>query len=373
MEPPPTWVAWRYLALHHLRAFLAVLGVVGFALFCIGLAEFARRNGNGAAPFLALAEMAALQIPTNLHRALPLAFMMGLIWSHARLSRQQALHVLRAAGFSPLRIAILPVGLAATIFALPYVAAWHPASALMNARLERLEMLHFQGISSLVALPAGEVWLRQPSAGRLSILHAARIRHDGLLTLDQPVLFELDESGDFSRQVNGREAVLRPGHWLFRDAEVRVIDASHPHLLPEAERRAFLRIGTTLAPEQILDSFASPESVPVWRIPEFIELMTQAGFESRRLQLLLQGLLSLPLVLTAMGLVGAFAGTVNSLAVRPTRVVAALLVGPGLYLLLYMVDTSILNGAEPLLLLHWGTALLALTVSAALLLYGETG
>ena len=371
MTARPTWIAWRYLLLRHLSGFLLVLGIVSFLLFCLNLAEFGRRAAGNNTPFAALAEMALLQVPGHLLRTLPLIFLIGSLMSHLQLSRRQAIAIIRSSGFTPYHTSV-PVLAAAALIGATFVTIVSPISAGMSARLERLEALYIRGVASYVALPEGEIWLRQITGAGQSVIHAERVTHDGVIALHAAEMFGLDDSGDIDMQVNAERAILWDGYWEFIDAQVRDL-GEIGDTLPEPRFRSTLWVETTLSTAQILDSFSAPETISVWRIGDFIRTLVNAGFDARVHQMHLQSLLSLPVVLAAMGLLGALAGMGYRHAGTRRRLVLALLAGLAIYLALYVVETAAVAGQVPLLLAHWCTVLAVLLTTLGALLHWEPG
>jgi lipopolysaccharide export system permease protein len=65
--------------------------------------------------------------------------------------------------------------------------------------------------------------------------------------------------------------------------------------------------------ERIQESFASPETISFWELPQFIAMLESAGFSAKRHRMHLHRLLSTPLVLMAMVLIAA------TFALRPPR------------------------------------------------------
>ena len=370
MTARPVWIAWRYMVARHVASVLVVIGIVGFLLFCISLAEFGRRDAHNDTPFLVLVEMAFLQVPVHVLRTLPLSFLIGVLWSHMYLSRRRTISIIRTAGFTPYHTTV-PILVAALVVGIAFVAIISPISAGMSARLERLESLHFRGISSFVALPEGEVWLRQFAGTGQSVIHAKRVSHDGIITVHEPAMFGFDREGGIVLQVNAERAILWDGYWEFIEANVR--DLSTADLLPEPRHRSTLWVETTLTAAQMLDSFSAPEAISVWRIRDFIESLMNAGFDARRHRIHFQGLLSLPFVLIAMGLIGGLAGMGYAMEAGRLRIVLALLAGLGIFLSLYVVETLAVAGKVPLLLAHWCAVGAILLASLGALLHWEPG
>ena len=74
-----------------------------------------------------------------------------------------------------------------------------------------------------------------------------------------------------------------------------------------------VKIKTDLTLGDLESSFSSPESVSFWRLPEYIKVMQETGFDSTPLKIHFQTLLAQPLLFMAMILLAA------SVSLRPQR------------------------------------------------------
>ncbi|CAN0498043.1 unnamed protein product, partial [Phaeothamnion confervicola] len=69
--------------------------------------------------------------------------------------------------------------------------------------------------------------------------------------------------------------------------------------------RAEYQLKTSLGPEQVRESFATPESVPFWDLPLYIDIAEHAGLGASSYRLQYQKLLARPFLLVAMVLLAA--------------------------------------------------------------------
>ena len=73
---------------------------------------------------------------------------------------------------------------------------------------------------------------------------------------------------------------------------------------PPRQHESF-RLSTPLSPEQVRESFATPETVSFWHLPEYIALAEQAGLAAAGYRLQYQLLLARPFLLAAMVILAA--------------------------------------------------------------------
>ena len=91
---------------------------------------------------------------------------------------------------------------------------------------------------------------------------------------------------------------MEPGVWVLRDARVYALAS----LAGEA---AEFYLKTSLTPEQVRESFATPETVPFWELPQYIQIAEHAGLVAAGYRLQFQKLLARPFLLAAMVLLAA--------------------------------------------------------------------
>ena len=106
-------------------------------------------------------------------------------------------------------------------------------------------------------------------------------------------VFTFDPAGHFKLRIEARAAVLEPGIWRLLDARVYELG-----VLPAD--RAEYRLKTSLTPEQVRESFATPETVPFWELPLYIKIAEHAGLGAAGYRLQFQKLLARPFLLAAM-------------------------------------------------------------------------
>ena len=126
--------------------------------------------------------------------------------------------------------------------------------------------------------------------------------------------------------------------------------------------------------EKILDSFAPPETIAFWNLPEFIELLENAGFSATRHKLQFHRLLATPLLLASLVLLAA---SFSLRSQRRGRVGLVILGGVLTGFLLYFVSNIVfalgLSGGIPVILAAWTPASVTLMLGVAILLHLEDG
>jgi len=169
---------------------------------------------------------------------------------------------------------------------------------VMHERSKRLEAETTGELASSAAREnTGGFWVRQRSADGAAIINAKSSRQQGA-ELGAVSVFTFDNEAQFRERIEAKSATLEHGYWRFDDA--RIYASGNPPVT-----QASYRLPTNLTLEQVRESFATPETVPFWQLPSYIELADRAGLMAAGYRLQYQQLLSRPFLLTAMVLLAA--------------------------------------------------------------------
>src|SRR6185437_16526201 len=178
-------------------------------------------------------------------------------------------------------------------------------------------------------------------------------------------VFTFNQAGHFTSRVEAHEAVLQPGVWLLKAARVFTLGGK-PVAMPE------YRLKTSLTPEQVHESFATPETVSFWELPMYITIADHAGLVAAGYRLQFQKLIARPFMLAAMVLLAA---SVSLRFFRFGGVQKMVLGGVATGFLLYVMSkvTDDLSKAEllPPILGAWIPAVVGSLIGFVVLLHQE--
>ncbi len=367
------YVARRFFGIA-MAAFLAVLALVVIA----GLVELLSANSGGGADFVELLWMAVLRAPAITIAAGPFTVLLAAMVCFAWLARTSELVVTRAAGVSVWRL-ISPALLVALVLGVLSFAVYNPVAAAFAERFDLLEERVFGKPGGGLAVTGGGIWLRQGDQSGQTVIRARRAseRADRLWSV---TIFRFGPDDRLERRIDARRALLEPGAWRLSDAEVWNILAEAPETSDEARRETAprrhqeLTLPTNLTEEQILESFAAPQTISFWKLPGFIAGLEDSGFSSNRHVLHLHSLLAAPAVFFAMVLIGA------AFSMRHARfgglgymALGCVLTGFGYFFLSDVTSALGASGAVPVLLAAWGPPAAAVLFALGLLLHLEDG
>ncbi len=341
-------------------------------LFMVDMIEQIRRFGPSDASFKDFIVLTSLNIPETLYRILPLVTLLSTLALFLGLARSSELVVTRASGRSALKSLIAPTLMALLVGAIS-VGVFNPIIAATTKQYETYgSKLTGSGATTLSVTKDG-LWLRQGNASGQTVISASRVNLQGTVLFDVSFLgFDLDGRPTF--RIEAEKAELKSGAWAIENAKEWRFDNNSK--IPEAAafQAKKLSLASSLTQDQILDSFGSPSSIPVWELPRFIERLETAGFSARIHRTFLHMELALPLLLVSMVLIGA------GFTMRHTRfgrtgimVLGALALGFGLFFIRNFAAILGENGQVPILLAVWGPPLAAILLPLGLLLHLEDG
>ncbi|MEO0819089.1 MAG: LptF/LptG family permease [Pseudomonadota bacterium] len=387
-----SWTLGAYIARRFLTAALSAFAAVFALVTIVSLVERLNQNSDGQASFIDLLGMSLLHTPSVTLIAAPFTMLLAAMACFAALARSSELVVTRAAGVSVWAL-LAPALLAATMLGVLAFAVYNPIASAFAERFQALEEKYFGSSSSSLSVSADGLWLRQGGESGQTVIHADRASAT-VERLWGVTVFEFDAEDRLARRTEARSAVLERRNWRLSGARrwtfaglgVGEAPGADPGAPPEAsdalamtaQTRAEvldeMRLPTDLTPERIQESFASPETISFWELPGFIALLDEAGFSSARHRLHWHTLLAIPVVFSAMVLIGA------AFSMRHARfgglgamALGCVLAGFGYFFLSDIAQALGASGAVPVLVAAWAPPASAVLLSLALLLHFEDG
>jgi lipopolysaccharide export system permease protein len=282
----------RYFGLRFLNAVLMVFVGIFALIAPVDYIELMRRATDIPNVSLLLVFKTSLyRVPQLTERMLPFCVLIGAMSCYLNLSRRLELVVARAAGMSAWQF-IAPALVVAFLFGVFATTVYNPVSAMLQEQSKRYEVELF-GTNPNALLGGGNQWLSQrDESGQTAIINAKTSRGQGA-ALTAVSVFTFDTAGRFKQRIEASSATLEPGAWLLLKARVYELNTL-PVDQPE------YRLKTSLTPEQVRESFATPETVPFWELPLYIKIAENAGLIAAGYRLQFQKLLARPFFLSAM-------------------------------------------------------------------------
>lgn len=367
----------RYVARRFAGAVVAMLASLTLLVSLFDFIELLRRAATRQdAGFALVAQIAGLRIPFVMLQILPFAILLGGILAFWRLTRSSELVVARAAGISAWGFLSAPV-LVALMAGGVGILAISPLSSAMLAKAERLDYAYLRATAGLTALAGGRLWLRQADRDLepmgVAILSGRPVVPErnaapAGFTLGDVSVWRLSADDRPLARIEAPRARLLPGRWVLEDAVSFAADRG------EATPPRSITLPTELTPGRIETSFASPDTLSLWALPGFIEVLEEAGFSAVRHRLHFQSLLALPVLAAAMALLAAGFSMRSSRRGGVARMVGAgVAAGFALFVLDKITGEFGEAGTLPVMLAAWAPTVAGLLLALSLLLHMEDG
>lgn len=288
----------RYIGLRALRTVLLVFAGIFLLVMLVDYIELMRRSSDiPHVSALLVAKTSIYRVPQVTERIMAFCVLIGTMICYLDLSRRLELVVARSAGISAWQF-IAPGLVMAFVFGVVATTIYNPLSAILEERSKRFE-------AELFKHDAGggggnnnnNYWTSQRTSEGQAIINAKASRDQGV-NLNGVTVFTFDNDGHFKQRIEARGAMLEPGVWELQEARVNelgILPVDYP----------VYRLKTSLTPEQVRESFATPETVPFWDLPLYIQIAEHAGLAGSGYKLQFQKLLAQPFLMAAMVLLAA--------------------------------------------------------------------
>ena len=355
-----------YLARRYLTAMLGTFGLCAVLIFMIDFVEVLRQSGkHGSVPATTLIWLTLLRLPAYTELLLAFAVQVGAIAALLMLNRRSELAVMRAAGMSVWQF-LRPAVIVALLLGTFAITVYNPVAAAARAEAERLFSQVFGRESNFMQTQVNGAWLRQEGADGSTVVNARAALKRGMELIDVS-MFQYDKSGAFVERVDGSRALLEDGYWRIENATVARVGQA-------PERYASFLVSTYLSPERVRDALGTAISISFWELPGIIEATEKAGLSASRFRIQYELLMSRPLLLLAMVLMGATVSLRSFRSGKIQMMVVYGMVGGFGFLLLSEVSRQIgVAGLVSPTVAVWVPVGIAIMLTLTMLLYQEDG
>ncbi len=381
-----TSTLFRYISRQFLLNFIAIMAILLGIMFMFDVVETLRRAGSQVhIPLGTILSISLMKLPYLAQSILSIGILFSSIYTCWRLNKTSELVVIRSFGLSAWQF-LSPMLLCAVAIGVLATTVLNPLSAVFLAKSNELNTSYFQPNRDLVTVSKTGIWLRQPTkpgaAGiNPSVASAQGVKsgdEDGYALihsvtfnkknwqLNNVLILFFDGADNFLSRMDSPVAYLRHGYWEIRNPVIN--DQSG------ARRAASWQIPTNLTARKIEESFADPETISFWNIPEYLNVMEDTGFPATHLYIHFQMLLAQPFLFAAMILLSA------AFSLRPHRsggvarmVFFGIATGFLVFFFQSMLQAFGISQKIPPGLAAWTPALVGLLIGTTALLHLEDG
>jgi lipopolysaccharide export system permease protein len=290
--PTPGRILARYFGLRFLSAVALVFVGIFLLVSLLDYIELMRRSSDiPNVSAILVAKTSFFRVPQVTERILPFCVLIGAMSCYLDLSRRLELVIARSAGMSAWQF-MSPALAVAFLLGIFATTVYNPIAAVLQEQSKRYEAELFGHSRAQLLSSGGPFWTSQRTAEGQAIINAQTSRNQGI-TLSGVIAFTFDNANHFEQRIEARAAILEPGVWRLLEARIYTLGN-----LPVDQ--SVYRLKTSLTPEQVRESFATPETVPFWELPSYIQIAEHAGLAAAGYRLQFQKLLARPFLLVAM-------------------------------------------------------------------------
>jgi lipopolysaccharide export system permease protein len=287
---------------------------------------------------------------------------MAALW---RLSRYQELTVARASGLSVWHLLLPGLAVAFTLGVVK-VIAFNPLAAASLAIFEDMEVRHFNKRPNNPLLSGKGLWLKDYSGDYDLVIHGKAVDSSDRL-LRGVTVFQFQDRDQFNARLDAETARLSGGEWRLQNVRIVRPGSAGSH----ADN---VTLATKLDWTSMVENVSNPRSMPIWKLPGFIEKIEAAGFSASAHRVHFHSTAASPLLLCAMVVIAA------GFAIRPPRrgglfalVSMCALAGIAFYIVSQIFLRLGQSGQIPAILAAWAPTACVLMLGATWLLYTEDG
>mgnify|MGYP003681956540 CR=1 FL=1 len=252
------------------------------------------------------------------------------------------------------------------------VTLFNPIVASTKKQFSALENEYKDLGKSTVSIGREGLWLRQGDEEGQTVIHATRASKR-MTTLFEVSFLQYSSNGHPRNRIVADQSTLTQDGWVLQNAKVWPL-SDDANAEKDAKTFERLTVPTSLTEERIQESFSEPSAISIWDMNGYINDLEEAGFSARRHKVWRQMELARPLFLMAMGLVGAgFMMRHSRFGKTGVAVLAAVMLGFGLYYIRNFAQILGENGQLPTIVAAWTPPIASILLALGLLLHMEDG
>lgn len=371
-------VLTRHVAKEVLIATLFVLVALVALIAFFDLVSQARNIGNRYSISMALF-LTMLKLPSRLYEVMPIAALLGAVYTMSRLASNSEFTIMRVAGLSPFRLAGMMTVPALILIAMTYcLGEWlTPAADMMRNDMDNIlfnRKLSARGYSS-------GVWVKdnvkeQQNAGQATVrfvnvhnLIAGEHSRTGAWRV-----FEFDKDGSLIRVLHALEASYISGRgWHLKDAKVETLPKITHDETPMVEKSSArkdvdLMLPSEMRPEILGVLTIKPERMGISDLWQYIAHLKETKQTSDRYQVALWSKVFYPLAIFVMLAVAMPFAYLNTRSGGVSiKIFAGLMIGISFYALNNIFSfLGVLNTWHPMVVAVVPTSVMLICAAVAL-------
>ncbi len=362
---PPFQLSY-YFAKKYLFWILLTMGCLLAFVILIDAVELYRRFNNVASDRSSIVILWLLFVgmPEKIDLLLPFSVLFGSILCFQNWSKTNEFVVARGFGqniwqaLSPVILTVIVIGSVQNVVLNPI------KSATISVQSEIKADIFGRQDSGKLSISASGVWLRDMNAENNMIIHGPSLSLSDY-RINEPIIYNIDNNGAIKWRMTAKAMTLSDDGWF-------VEQAAMSDTLGATTALNDIVLQTSMKPIDFARTTQSPETVSIFGLPGFIDMLNNTGLPSNEHKVYFQQQLSNPLRLLGLSLLAA-CFTLLRFSRMPRYKLMALGVAIG-FAVYFLTDFVYLLGANarlPVMLAGWGPAISICLISGFILARSE--
>ena len=285
----------KYISKENLVSLGVLFFFICFLFFSIDLVELLRRGASKDIPLKILINISLLHLPALFPIILPTTFLLSTMHTFMRLNKNNELSILKASGIS-FWVFVLPAVFNALMVSLLFTFLFNPVFSQMNIKFRTYESIFFKGNSGLHTISPTGLWLKEITETNEYVINSSHYSSEEKKLINVKI-FEFDKNDNFLRRIDASEVEMFDDKWDLKNVSVVELNKNPNNF-------DLMSFKFNLSIEKIEQNFRSAETISFWKLDDYIKNLENSGFNARPHKVYLNYLLSFPLLLISMVLLG---------------------------------------------------------------------
>ena len=260
-----------YLLKKFSKNFLMFFLILFSVVFLIEFTELLRRTSENAdvQSLSYVFYLSILKSTESISYLLPWVTFITTMFTCWWLNRHREIVIMRNTGLTSIRI-LYPFIFFSLMLSVFYLAVFNPFLSYGINQYEKNEQKIFRGKLSTSVISKSGVWLRQGSNENKVVIRASSFKPE-IKLFENVTFYIFTKRNSFVERIDAKKSELKDNYWHMEDV---FINRPNKRVVNIAE----YTLSTNLSIDKIENSFLDPQSISIWKLPEFIELLKQSGF-----------------------------------------------------------------------------------------------
>jgi len=286
----------KYLFKKFVKNFIFFISISLLIVFLVEFVELLRRtseNPNISSVFYVL-YLAFLKITESIAFIIPISIFVTTMITCRSFNKYKEMIIIQNSGLHSFRI-LYPFIVFTILFCAIYFTILNPFLSHASNSYQKIEQEIFRGKLSKTSISKSGIWLRQGSENNKIVIRAANFLPKKSLFKDA-TFYIYTKKNNFIERIDAETVQLEKNFWVMKNV---IINKPNKKVVKIDE----YTLKTNLTIKKIEDSFLDPQSLSIWKIPDFIVLLKESGFSATKHHIYLYKTICLPLYLIGLILI----------------------------------------------------------------------